>query len=466
MKGALLPKEVRNYVVNRPNETIYIGFSKLPTTYQKRAFVGFLYQAKKEILNLKEYKKKFIKENMIDEYWEDYLKKNMPIFEMDLSFLLEITNYGKNQKRELIELLSDMKNIKVTQIKVKAQIKVKDERLNAECKYDFDFVDLSDEEIEQIKEIVISNMVTYVKVDFNKKKVYFALSPEINQYLYYSKDYTKMNILIPSFINSTYAIELYEILLDKFQSNRDLMNKGLKNKKEVIETGWINLEVFYKKMAINENHTLRTFKYFKRELKKWIAKINNLDIVEFTIENFETKKTGRKITHLKFYLKERNLEIEKKIDFKTFRQNLIKQAQENNDDIFIYLGDEVYELKKGYLFKDGKILKNEVSLEIWEKLYKNKDKLIIKTFEELIKEQEEEYEKTKNLYEKIKELKDTYKSIKVKLKNGEQADCAVSDIVYEDDKIKIYLLCDNSSLTPVFENIEAVENFLSQSKKS
>ena len=46
-KGGLLSKEIKNYVINRPNETIYIGFSKLPTTYQKRAFIAFLYQAKK-----------------------------------------------------------------------------------------------------------------------------------------------------------------------------------------------------------------------------------------------------------------------------------------------------------------------------------------------------------------------------------------------------------------------------------
>ena len=451
MKGSLLSKEIKNYVINRPNETIYIGFSRLPSTYQKRAFIGFLYQAKKEILNLKEYKKKFIKENMVDEYWEDYLKRNMPIFETDLSFLLEVVNYGKNQKKELVKLLNDMKNIKVTQIKVKEEFSNE-----VECRYDFDFVDLPEEEIEKIKEIIISNMVTYVKVDFEKQKVYFALSPEINQYLYYSENYTRMNILIPSFINSTYAIELYEILLDKFNANKDLMNKGIKPKNEIIETGWIDLEIFYKKMAINKKHTLRAFKYFKRELKKWIEKINDLDMVEFTIEKFETKKTGRKITHLKFYLKERNFGIEDiKIDFKSFRQNLLKKAKEAGDDIFIYLDDEVYELKKGYLFKDGKILKNETALEIWERLYENKDKIKIKTFEEL--------EKTQDIYEKIKELKETYKQIKVKFKNGKKADCAVSDIIYKDGRIKIYLLCD-TPLAPIsFSTIEEAEKFLKSS---
>jgi len=378
---------------------------------------------------------------------------------MDLSFFKKVINYGKNSNDKLIRILKEMKDIKVIQLKVKE---------NINFKYDFDLVDIGEEELSNIKELIITSMVTYVKVDFEKHKIYFALPPEVNQYLYYSKNYTKMNLYVISMINSKYALELYEILLDKFQANQGLMNKGKKERNRIVETGWIDLEIIYKKLSIEEEDYLRrNFGEFRRRvLNPSIKSLNANELVEFTIENFETKKTGRKITHLKFYLKERNLEIEEKIDFKTFRQNLIKQAQENNDDIFIYLGDEVYELKKGYLFKDGKILKNEVALEVWEKLYENKDKLIIKTFEELVKEQEEEDKKIQNIYEKIKELKDTYKSIKVKLKNKEEADCAVSDIVYEDNKIKIYLLCGNSSLTPVFENIEVAENFLKQSKKS
>jgi len=454
MKGALLPKE---YKVNRPNETIYLSFSKLPQLFQKRAFIAFLYQAKKEILNLKELKRKYIKENMVDEYWEDYLKSNMPVFEMDLAFFKKIINYGKNSNDKLIEILKEMKDIKVIQLKVKD---------NMDFKYDFDLVDISEEELSNVKELIITSMITYVKVDFEKKKVYFALPPEVNQYLYYSKNYTQMNLFVIGMINSKYALELYEILLDKYQANKGLMQKRIKPKNEIIETGWIDLEIIYKKLSIEQNDYLRkNFGEFRRRvLNPSIKSLNENELVEFIIEKFETKKTGRKITHLKFYLKERNFEIEDiKIDFKTFRQNLLKQAKEAGDDIFIYLDDEVYELKKGYLFKDGKILKNETALEIWEKLYENKDKIKIKTFEELIKEQEEEFEKIQDIYEKIKELKETYKQIKVKFKNGEKADCAVSDIIYEDGRIKIYLLCD-TPLAPIsFSTIEEAEEFLQSS---
>jgi hypothetical protein len=377
-KGGLLSKEIKNYVINRPNETIYIGFSKLPTTYQKRAFIAFLYQAKKEILNLKEHKKRYIKEDMIEEYWEEYLKKNMPIFEVELSFFLKVLNYGKNQKKELIRLLQEMKDIKVTQIKVIEEL---------ECRYDFDLVDLTEEEVEKIQEVTISNMITYIKVDFDKKKVYFALSPEINQYLFYSRNYTKMNILVPSFINSTYAIELYEILLDKFSANKAFINKKMKEKSDVIETGWIELDTFYKKMAIDEKHTLREFKYFKRELKKWIKKLNDLELVEFIIEDFETKRSGRKITHLKFYLKEREFpKIEKKETLNDFRQELIKKSQNG----FIYLNnDELCEIRDGYIWQDGKILSPEKAFEIWKKLYENKENVTILSKEEVKQKQKE-----------------------------------------------------------------------------
>jgi hypothetical protein len=59
MKRQELAKEIKKYVFNHPNETIYLGFNKLPTTYQKRAFIAFLYQAKSSILTLKEYKRKY-----------------------------------------------------------------------------------------------------------------------------------------------------------------------------------------------------------------------------------------------------------------------------------------------------------------------------------------------------------------------------------------------------------------------
>ena len=335
-KEHFLSKEIKNYVLNRPNETIYIGFNKLPTTYQKRAFIGFLYQAKNQIFSLKEFKKKFIKEDMIDEYWEDYLKKNIPIFKMDLTLLLKVLNYGKNSKKELINFLQEMKNIKITQIKTQTEIE--------NYRYDGDYVDIPEEELDKIKEVIITNMITYIKVDFEKKEVFFAFSPEINQYLYYSSNYTRMNIFIPSFINSTYAIELYEILLDKFLAHKGLMDKKIKEQNNIIETGWIDLEIFYKKMAIKEDSFLRQFKYFKRELNKWIKKINEVNLIEFEIKDYETKKSGKKVTHLKFYLKERN-----KLDLiknnKTLKLEELKEKIKDSNYTFFNFVKDLQKLK-------------------------------------------------------------------------------------------------------------------------
>ena len=254
------------------------------------------------------------------------------------------------------------------------------------------------------------------------------------------------NILL---LDSKYAIRLYEILKNIY--NLKTRYSDTKEISEVIELDYLRERLFIPK----------SYKY--ADIKRKILLVSKEQINKNTDIMFDFKeiKQGRKVVKIEFFIKNNSNKNQlKKEDFKTFRQNLLKRAREAGDDIFIYLDDEVYELKKGYLFKDGKILKNETALEIWERLYENKDKLKIKTFEELIKEQEEELEKTKNIYEKIKELKETYKQIKVKFKNGKKVDCVVSDIIYEDEKIKIYLLCD-TPLAPIsFSTIEEAENFL------
>ncbi len=257
------------------------------------------------------------------------------------------------------------------------------------------------------------------------------------------------NILL---LDSKYAIRLYEILKNIY--NLKTRYSDTKETSEVIELDYLRERLFIPK----------SYKY--ADIKRKILLVSKEQINKNTDIMFDFKeiKQGRKVVKIEFFIKNNSNKNQlKKEEFKTFRQNLLKQAKEAGDDIFIYLDDEVYELKKGYLFKDGKILKNETALEVWEKLYENRDKLKIKTFEELIKEQEEELEKTQDIYEKIRELKETYKRIKVKFKNGKKADCAVSDIVYEDGKIKIYLLCD-TPLAPVsFSTIEEAEKFLQSS---
>lgn len=54
----------------------------------------------------------------------------------------------------------------------------------------------------------------------------------------------------------------------------------------------------------------------------------------------------------------------------------------------IKIGDGIYTLKGGYLWKDNKVLTREKALEAWKKLYENRDNLKIITQEELQKEEQ------------------------------------------------------------------------------
>ncbi len=295
-----------------------------------------------------------------------------------------------------------------------------------------------------IRNPVIEKRKGIIGIKFDEE-IFPLLLATKQRYLLYKIE----NILL---LDSKYAIRLYEILKNIY--NLKTRYSDTKETSEVIELDYLRERLFIPK----------SYKY--ADIKRKILLVSKEKINKNTDIKFDFKeiKQGRKVVKIEFFIKNNSNKNQlKKEDFKTFRQNLLKRAKEAGNDIFIYLDDEVYELKKGYLFKDGKILKNETALEIWEKLYENKNKLKIKTFEELIKEQEEELEKTKNIYKKIKELKETYKQIKVKFKNGKKADCVVSDIIYEDGRIKIYLLCD-TPLAPIsFSTIKEAEKFLKSS---
>lgn len=259
------------------------------------------------------------------------------------------------------------------------------------------------------------------------------------------------NILL---LDSKYAIRLYEILKNSY--NFKTRYSKQKEATETLDLSYLRERLFVPK----------SYKY--GDIKRKILLVSKEQINKNTDISFEFEeiKEGRKVVKIEFIIFGKEEKDEKNItNFKTFRQDLIKQARQNKDDIFIYLGDEVYELKKGYLFKDGRILKNEIALEVWEKLYQNRDKLLIKTFEELIKEEEQEFKKSQNIYKKINELKEKYQTIKVTLKSGKKMECALSDIFYENEKIKIYLLGDVPLAPIIFNSIDEVEKFLKNSKK-
>jgi hypothetical protein len=301
------------------------------------------------------------------------------------------------------------------------------------------------------KTFEIYNFVASVKyknsvleIEFSRKLLVYLL--EIKE------KYLKYDIKNIMSLNSKYAIRLYKILKDKFEQ------ESRYNKKAELT---ISIDDLRELLSIPKSYKFGN-------IKEQILEKTKQEFSESTDISFEYNgiKTGRKMTHLKFYISSKNnekLEIIQDIkkeklgdNWKSWRQALLKKS-----DLVILLKDEIFELKDNYLFKDNQILSSENSLEIWKYLYNNKNKLKIIDREEYLQIQIQKSEDTKNQYKKIDTLKEKYKYLIVKI-NGEHKEVSVVDIQFENNVFKLYMsiLGENQTVYQPFENLEELENFL------
>jgi plasmid replication initiation protein len=197
-------------------------------------------------------------------------------------------------------------------------------------------------------------------------------------------------------LRGTYVIRLYEILKDKFNEQKRYNKKcefilSVKELKEMLEIP--------KSYQYSSHIKLRILKKAKKQFAI------HTDITF----NFEEIKTGRKVTHIKFIIKENSkteknskkenskntepakLNIrgkeENSIDeFKQFRHEIITKVDENK---VILLDDNVYKIKDNLLYLDNRLLNNTEALEHWKKLYENRDKITIKDKEKFEKKKKE-----------------------------------------------------------------------------
>lgn len=114
----------------------------------------------------------------------------------------------------------------------------------------------------------------------------YGFAPHLRLKLYNPRIYTKLNLRLQNRFTSRYALILWEVCFDYFDIAR---NQG--------ETTFIPIETFRELMGL-EKDEYPVFKVLNRDvIKPSIKEINEL--TNFSVE-VETKRTGRKISDLKF----------------------------------------------------------------------------------------------------------------------------------------------------------------------
>ena len=124
------------------------------------------------------------------------------------------------------------------------------------------------------------------EVDIESGICTYAFTPYLRYKLHNPRIYTKLNLRLQNRFTSRYALILWEVCFDYFDTDR---NQG--------ETPFIPLETFRELMGLEKNE-YSVFKALNRNvIKPAIKEIN--DLTDYHVE-IERKRFGRKIAELKF----------------------------------------------------------------------------------------------------------------------------------------------------------------------
>ena len=287
---------LRRIEMNKNNELIHITFNHKPSPMQRKIWDIVLYTTKKELERLKhDNPKKYevFKEEGFDGFFMSV--------KVDLRFMMSVIKVSSQHKKELIENIREISQIQIEQIIYygKPQ-KLKDDTIE---KYAHKIEGI---DYENIKEWKLNHIMINPKIDFENEIFTCNISPLVLQYADKKKDYTRIDVLVNAFFGSTYTINLYEILLNKFKAQKEMMEKGIIEKSGEITTSYIDIASLKKLMGIKEGHALYVTKHFNNLiLKKAIKEINETEVTEFIVKEYNFKKKGRKIVAVSFVLEER-----------------------------------------------------------------------------------------------------------------------------------------------------------------
>ena len=296
MKGLLRKKMPKIVEFTKENSLIFVVFNKLPSSTQRKLldillFFGKLHMQKMKIENPEEYA--FLE------------KRNFTSFviplKISLDTLFAILGIRKNHKEQLVKAIDHLEEINYQRIDVlngaggveAAHLIDNNEVQEILKKYG-----------DKIKSWEKNRIIIEPKIDFNGDVFVCCLSPAITKFIIKNEKYTKINILVHTFLKSTYTINLYDILIAKFKAQKEMMDKGKITKNDLIQTAYFKLEELQDMLGLKKDHSWRPFKDFNKFiLKPSVKEINESGVTEFEIVEVLRKKKGRKIVELAFLLK-------------------------------------------------------------------------------------------------------------------------------------------------------------------
>ena len=303
---------LRRIEVNKNNELIHITFNHKPSPMQRKVWDLILFQVKRDLENMKNNEsEKYISLKKKD--FEDYF---MPI-KIDLDFMLSVLQIDRHNKKVLIDNIYQMAGILITEIRYKDVVKIRNEQADGAILKGVDY--------DNVNIVSINQIMVAPKIDFEKKYLKCYVLPLVIRFADKKKDYTRIDVLVNAFFGSTYTINLYEILLNKFKAQKEMMEKGKIERKDSIETAYIDIDNLKKIIGLKENHSWYATKYFnKRILEPSIKEINNTDVTEFIVKDYKFKRENRKIVAISFILQKRK---DRKIPFLQGDEVVIKDIK-------------------------------------------------------------------------------------------------------------------------------------------
>lgn len=295
-KKVLENMPLRRVEMNKNNELIHITFNHKPSPMQRKIWDVVLYQAKNELERLKREKPK-----KYEAFKEDSFKDFFLPMKVDLNFLMSAIRVDRHNKKVLIENIRAISKIQIEEIIYYGEkTKMRNDTLEKYA-HRIDGIDY-----ENIKKWRLNHIMINPSIDFEEETFACYLSPLIVQFVDKKKDYTRIDVLVNAFFGSTYTINLYEILLNKFKAKKEMMEKGKIEKSDLIETAYFDIDDFKKMVGVNEDHSFyTTMRFNERILSRAVQEINNTDVAELTIANVNFKKKKRKIVAISFVLQER-----------------------------------------------------------------------------------------------------------------------------------------------------------------
>ena len=223
---------------------------------------------------------------------------------------------------------------------------------------------------------------------YNEGEVKFMIYPKLRPFLLEVKEKFlkyKLENILP--LKSSYVIRLYEILKDWLE-----LNSRYGNRAEKI----ISLNEFREILEIP-----RSYQYGNSSgIKQRILNKAKTELEKHTdiIFEYEEIKSGRKVTHLKFTIKQNPKKVKpkpklqtqkgvkhKKDDFKTWRKEILEK-----EGVILKIDNQIFEIQDGLLAKEGQILNKEEAWKTWKFLFKNRDKISFLNRNELKEEVKED----------------------------------------------------------------------------